>query len=130
MGNLTEEPSLPVGKATAARLNIGSDKGILSPLSLSAPERDRTQYVSVTVVLYNTITGGVPSQSDVKAAIDDMEELYAKCTWSGKLDGKDDLSDEKAWNGNSSEAGAAFMKEEKSSIQSKHARFSGFPVSR
>jgi len=48
------------------------------------------------VVLYNTVTGGVPSVEDVKAAVDDMEELYAACAWNGQL----------------AEDGANFMKEE------------------
>jgi len=52
--------------------------------------------VTVTCVIYNTVAGGVPSVEDVTAAIDDMEQLYAACGWSGQL----------------AEAGADFMKSE------------------
>ena len=34
---------------------------------------------------YFTIAGGVPSEDDVVAAIDDMESLYASCTAKGNL---------------------------------------------
>ena len=37
----------------------------------------------MTVQLFNVVSGGVPSARDVKAAIDDMEALYAACRWSG-----------------------------------------------
>ena len=47
--------------------------------------RDGTQHVTVTVVIYNTVAGGVPSVEDVKTAVADMEELYAACGWTGKL---------------------------------------------
>merc|ERR1712070_803191 len=58
--------------------------------------RDEYQHPTVTVVLYNTVAGGVPSEEDVRAAIDDMEELYRSCAWNGRL----------------ADAGADFMKEE------------------
>merc|ERR1719352_1799925 len=65
-------------------------------LLVKAPTRDPSQHVTVTVVIYNTVAGGVPSAQDVKAAVDDMEALYASCGWKGRL-----ASD-----------GAAFMKKE------------------
>ncbi|KAL3911515.1 MAG: hypothetical protein SGPRY_008664 [Prymnesium sp.] len=46
--------------------------------------------------MYNTVAGGVPEVADVRAAIADMEQLYAACNWNGKL----------------ADAGAAFMKSE------------------
>jgi huntingtin len=52
--------------------------------------------ITVTVVLYNTVAGGVPSAADVKAAVDDMEQLYASCAWDGRL----------------ADGGAGFMKSE------------------
>ena len=49
------------------------------------PTRDASQHVTVTIVIYNTVAGGVPSAEDVKAAVDDMERLYASCGWKGRL---------------------------------------------
>merc|ERR1711998_501891 len=41
--------------------------------------------ITVTIVSYFTIAGGVPSEADVVAAIDDMEKLYHSCTEKGNL---------------------------------------------
>lgn len=65
-------------------------------LGVKAPVRDPSQHVTVTVTIYNTVAGGVPSEADVRASIDDMDALYAACGWSGTLASK----------------GAAFMKSE------------------
>jgi hypothetical protein len=54
-------------------------------LSLKTPKRDARQHVTVTVVIYNTVAGGVPEVEDVLAAIADMEALYAACGWTGEL---------------------------------------------
>jgi len=35
--------------------------------------------------MYNTVVDGVPSEADVMAAIDDLEDLYAKCGANGQL---------------------------------------------
>ena len=57
-----------------------------SGLSISTPKRHAHEHITVTVVIYFTIAGGVPSESDVVAAIDDMEALYDSCTGgSGRL---------------------------------------------
>merc|ERR1719502_2141513 len=92
-------PSQPpkVGTANAARVSRGSmvDQ-VERTVALRRPTRDGGQHVTVTVVLYNTVAGGVPSEADVRAAVDDMESLYASCGWRGRLAGD----------------GAAFMKKE------------------
>merc|ERR1719502_856714 len=90
-------PPPPVGKANAARVSRGSmaDR-VDKTVQVKTPIRDSSQHVTVTVVIYNTVAGGVPSAEDVKAAVDDMEALYASCGWKGRL-----ASD-----------GAAFMKKE------------------
>merc|ERR1711924_463923 len=87
----------PVGKSNAARVSRGSfvDK-VDATLRIKKPIRDPAQHVTVTCVIYNTVAGGVPSAEDVKAAVDDMEALYASCGWQGRL-----ASD-----------GASFMKKE------------------
>ena len=85
-----------VGTANAARVSRGSEVSGAGMVGVKnkEPKRDPGQHVTVTIVLYNTVVGGVPSMSDVAAAIEDMERLYAVCAWSGKL----------------SEKGADFMK--------------------
>ena len=80
------------GAASAARVSKGCKEGTWEGLrlapSLNPPKRDPSQHVSVTVVLYYTVAGGVPSAEDVKAAVDDMESLYKECEWNGKLSDK------------------------------------------
>jgi hypothetical protein len=78
-------PNRPDGEANAARVSIGSEVDIWPGLTVENPVRHPTQHATVTVVLYNTISGGVPSEADVKAAIDDMESLYDACDWRGRL---------------------------------------------
>lgn len=75
-----------VGTANAARVSRGSmvDK-VAQTVKIAKPQRDASQHVTVTVVIYNTVAGGVPSAADVKAAVDDMEALYASCGWTGRL---------------------------------------------
>ena len=90
-------PLPAVGQANAARVSRGSmvDR-VDKTVHVRKPTRDASQHITVTVVIYNTVAGGVPSVEDVKAAVDDMEALYASCGWKGRL-----ASD-----------GAAFMKKE------------------
>ncbi len=75
----------PVGTSNAARVSRGSHAGRLSPLTLPSPARHEAQHVTVTVVSYSTVAGGVPSEADVAAAIDDLEALYAACSDAGRL---------------------------------------------
>jgi len=86
-----------VGQANAARVSRGSmEDRVDKTVQVRKPRRDPSQHVTVTVVIYNTVAGGVPSIDDVKAAVDDMEALYASCGWKGHLAGE----------------GAGFMKKE------------------
>jgi huntingtin len=73
------------GIANAARVSRGSEYDIWPGLGISNPERNTSEHVTVTVVIYNTVADGVPSEDDVIAAIDDLEDLYEKCSASGKL---------------------------------------------
>lgn len=75
------------GSANAARVSRGSavEGSLWAGVTNKTPQRDPHQHITVTVVLYNTISGGVPSAEDVQAAIDDMERLYASCAWDGRL---------------------------------------------
>mmetsp|Transcript_4251 Transcript_4251/g.6929 ORF Transcript_4251/g.6929 Transcript_4251/m.6929 type:complete len:440 (-) Transcript_4251:254-1573(-) len=73
------------GIANAARVSCGSEFDVWPGLDVDMPERNASEHVTVTVVIYNTVADGVPSEKDVVAAIDDLEELYAKCSATGKL---------------------------------------------
>jgi Ca2+-binding EF-hand superfamily protein len=74
------------GRANAARVSRGSDAGRLPPLAVTAPRRHAAEHITVTVVIYNTVVGGVPNEADVAAAVEDMERLYASCTATGRLE--------------------------------------------
>jgi hypothetical protein len=41
--------------------------------------RDTAQHGTITVTLYYTVAGGVPSAADVRAAVADLDALYASC---------------------------------------------------
>lgn len=73
-----------VGQASAARVSIGSMQGYGSKLAVSDPRRHPSEHVTITVVLYYLVTGGVPSEADVVAAIDDLEQLYKSCEAQGR----------------------------------------------
>jgi len=74
------------GVANAARVSRGSEVDVWGGLRVRSPERHPSEHITVTVVVFNTVAGGVPSAADVEAAIDDMEALYASCAaGSGRL---------------------------------------------
>ena len=58
---------------------------VWSGLTVAQPKRNKSEHVTITVVIYNTCEGGVPSDDDVAAAVDDLEALYAACGTEGKL---------------------------------------------
>lgn len=80
--NVVRRPAAPaVGTSSAARVSIGSKHDDWNGLAVKKRlKRHPTERITVTVVLYNAVSGGVPSESDVIAAIDDLEALYASCS--------------------------------------------------
>merc|ERR1711988_508058 len=73
------------GRANAARVSRGIEFDTWRGLSVKQPKRNRVEHITVTVVIYNTVEGGVPSPADVKAAIADLEALYSSCRENGRL---------------------------------------------
>lgn len=71
-------------RVSAGRLSRGSEYDTWSGIS-NKIERNKEQHITVTIVLYNTVAGGVPTEDDVMNAIEDMEKLYESCLWNGKL---------------------------------------------
>jgi hypothetical protein len=74
-----EEP-----RVSAGRLSRGSEYDTWECINESI-KREHSQHVTVTIVLYNTVAGGVPNETDITTAIDDMEKLYESCHWNGDL---------------------------------------------
>ena len=62
-----------------------TDPNLTNPPSLQPSPSHPSEHVTITVVIYNTCAGGVPTAADVCAAVDDMEGLYASCMAQGKL---------------------------------------------
>jgi len=83
--NLRRKSAPKVGTANAARVSQGSKHDTWSGLTKTNPKRNSNEHITVTCVIYNTSSGGVPSELDIYAAIDDMENLYSSCTESGNL---------------------------------------------
>lgn len=73
------------GISSAARVSKGSFVDKWDGLKLSDPKRDQTQHLTATIVLYNVVAGGVPTEADIISAIDDMENLYKSTRFNGKL---------------------------------------------
>ncbi len=73
------------GVSRAARVSRGDYHGPYREISVNAPKRNTAEHVTVTCVFYNTVKGGVPSPEDCKAAVEDMEKLYAACSETGRL---------------------------------------------
>merc|ERR1712190_24184 len=74
-----------VGSACAARVSRGTEFDTWKGLTVKTPKRGESEHVTCTVVIYNAVSGGVPSEADVIAAIDDLEQLYTACSTNGHL---------------------------------------------
>ena len=66
-------------------MSRGAEVDTWQGLRVEAPQRHRSEHITVTVVIYNTVAGGVPSAEDVAAAVEDMEALYAATGAAGRL---------------------------------------------
>ena len=75
----TSNNSTSVGISKVARVSRGSIHDTWSGLRAESYVRDHNQHITVTIVLYHIVEGGVPSETDVIAAIDDLEQLYVAC---------------------------------------------------
>jgi len=83
---LMKRSSAPrVGSACAARVSRGAEFDTWKGLTAKMPKRNALEHVTCTVVIYNAVSGGVPSEADVISAIDDLEQLYAACSTQGYL---------------------------------------------
>merc|ERR1712093_291256 len=84
-GGSSEEEGEPTGISNAARVSKGSKVDTWHGLDISTPTRHSDQHITITVVTYYTVAGGVPSREDVLSAVADLDHLYASCGWNGQL---------------------------------------------
>merc|ERR1712167_128003 len=79
------ESGSAVGEANAARVSVGSrvakDAGnhklrVMEADSEQTLARHPNEHITITVIFYYTVKGGVPSSEDVVRAIDDLESMY------------------------------------------------------
>jgi hypothetical protein len=68
-----------VGVSNAARVSRGTEHDIFRGVASGRPERDPTQHGTITVTMYYTVVGGVPSAADVERAVADLDDLYKAC---------------------------------------------------
>jgi hypothetical protein len=71
--------AVPVGQSNAARVSRGTKHDTWGGLNHGYLKRDSTQHGTITVTMYSTVAGGVPSSEDIARAIDDLEQLYSSC---------------------------------------------------
>mmetsp|Transcript_3981 Transcript_3981/g.5737 ORF Transcript_3981/g.5737 Transcript_3981/m.5737 type:complete len:206 (-) Transcript_3981:152-769(-) len=76
--------SAKLGTSNAARVSRGSYVDSWDGLTVKSPKHHPSEHVTVTIVMYYTCSGGVPSAEDVQAAVDDLENMY-RSVESGKL---------------------------------------------
>eukprot|EP00339_Tiarina_fusa_P022059 CAMPEP_0117017846 /NCGR_PEP_ID=MMETSP0472-20121206/13878_1 /TAXON_ID=693140 ORGANISM="Tiarina fusus, Strain LIS" /NCGR_SAMPLE_ID=MMETSP0472 /ASSEMBLY_ACC=CAM_ASM_000603 /LENGTH=621 /DNA_ID=CAMNT_0004722327 /DNA_START=8 /DNA_END=1873 /DNA_ORIENTATION=- len=86
-GQPTKKQHQPVkcGRSSAARVSRGSQVDTWGGLGVTHPKRHPTEHITVTIVMYHTCSGGVPTEADVRAAVDDLEALYRATTGNGHL---------------------------------------------
>jgi len=64
------------GRSSAARVSRGSVVDAWEGLTVKNAKRHPNEHITATIVMYYTCAGGVPTEYDVLAAIDDLEEMY------------------------------------------------------
>lgn len=79
--------SMPMGGiSSAARVSKGSvasERAV--EVDVNNYKRSDTEHITITVILYHVVKGGLPTQEDVIAAVTELDNLYASCSWSGNL---------------------------------------------
>lgn len=67
------------GVSNAARVSRGTEYDTWGGVAHTAPVRDPSMHGTITVTMYYTVVGGVPTEADVKAAVADLDTLYKSC---------------------------------------------------
>eukprot|EP00658_Telonema_sp_P-2_P041899 TRINITY_DN3001_c0_g1_i15.p2 TRINITY_DN3001_c0_g1~~TRINITY_DN3001_c0_g1_i15.p2 ORF type:complete len:293 (+),score=100.13 TRINITY_DN3001_c0_g1_i15:648-1526(+) len=74
-----------IGTSNAARVSRGSEFDKWKGVSNKEPARDPSQHATITVTLYYTVAGGIPSEADIEMCVKDLDELYKACPSDKKL---------------------------------------------
>lgn len=80
-----QAPAPKVGVSNAARVSRGTEEDVWPGVDNKEPERDPSQHITITVTMYYTCAGGVPSKEDVESCLEDLDNLYSKCPSDKKL---------------------------------------------
>lgn len=83
----TRQPVVDIqfGTSSAARVSRGSKEDTWDGLTVTNPQRNGQEHITATIVMYYLCRGGVPTETDIMAAIDDLESLYQSVEVSGNL---------------------------------------------
>jgi hypothetical protein len=74
------------GVSSAARVSKGSvasERAV--EIDTTKHKRSESEHITITVILYHVVKGGIPTREDVVAAVSELDNLYTNCTWSGNL---------------------------------------------
>lgn len=71
---ITQVPLLPLTPSHHHLQRVGQHD---DAVPVEIPRRDWSRYVTITVALYYTVPGGVPTIKDVKEAFEELRHLYA-----------------------------------------------------
>ena len=78
-------PRKVIGTSNAARVSRGTEYDVWKGVNNTEPERDPSQHATITVTLYYTVAGGIPSDADIEMCVKDLDELYKACPSDKKL---------------------------------------------
>jgi hypothetical protein len=75
-----------VGTSNAARVSRGTlHDRTWGGVANKGAERHASQRPTITVTMYYTVAGGVPSAEDVRLAVADLEQLFEASKHTGRL---------------------------------------------
>ena len=78
-------PPQAIGTSNAARVSRGTEFDEWHGVNNKSPERDPSQHATITVTMYYTVAGGIPSVADIEACVKDLDDLYKACPSDKKL---------------------------------------------
>ena len=64
---------------------MASKEDVWGGVANATPERHPSQHGTITVTMYYTVLGGVPSADDVDRACRDLNDLYKQCASDKRL---------------------------------------------
>lgn len=86
--------SRKVGRSNAARVSRGTEEDVWDGLAKKDMKRDEMQRGTITVTVFYTVAGGIPSERDVQAAISDLNSLFTSCSEEKRLSDASEITAE------------------------------------